>query len=150
MKRLFVSVAAIAVMTGSAMAGGWTGVYGGVYTGYFNGPDSGTVGVDLGANYELGQGFVIGGEVQGGYVYNYGDYELLGQGRLGYLLTNDVLLYGLVGGGNGAGVGVYSLGGGIEVMAPNNLSFAGELEGISTGSGFGYWRGVGKLNYHFN
>jgi outer membrane immunogenic protein len=104
--------------------------------GAFPGPGTvGTIGVVAGANFEVTDGFLLGGEFQGDALWNGGGFvgfDALFLGKIGAYLTDDVMLYGAGGGGWIANTPSYALGAGIEMAVAEQLSVRGEV--LATGT----------------
>lgn len=95
---------------------------------------TGTVGVVVGANFELTDGILAGVEFQGDALWNGGGFvgfDALFLGKLGAYLSDETLLYGTAGAGVINGTGSYGLGAGIELALAEQLS--GRVEGMVTG-----------------
>ena len=159
-RSLSLGVAAAALMVGGASAAdliipttpqpiyesagfNWEGMYAGVRAGgaFADGIDaSGVIGAGVGVNFLPADPFLLGVEVTGDYVF--GD-DIIDQGqffanlRAGAVVTDSVLVYALGGVGVAAGdfvgddtVGLYQLGGGVEVAVTDAITVRGELVGM--------------------
>ncbi len=121
---------------------GFEGFYAGVLLGgFFDGTTSYLVAPDVnafsigaaaGVNFYLTDSVVGGFEVQGsadwgtsGFVY-----DVLGLGRVGFAPADDLMVYGVAGGGIAASKTVYAFGGGVEVAAMDSFSVRGEILGL--------------------
>jgi outer membrane immunogenic protein len=117
----------------------WDGLYVGAQGGaQFGGATNGVVGGFAGVNFNTGAGFVAGVEMNGDYVWNgaFNAWEVLASGRVGALVTDDVLFYGKAGLGyrdtnnNGPAQGAtYAFGGGLEFAAADSVTIRGEVLG---------------------
>jgi outer membrane immunogenic protein len=128
----------------------WEGLYAGVRVGgQFNGADnvgqnyngypasstSGVLGAAVGVNFIPVDPFLIGAEVTGDYIWtpNFSTGEFFANLRAGAVVTDSVLVYAI--GGIGANnhtasnVGVYQLGGGVELAVTDSVSVRAELVG---------------------
>lgn len=162
MRKLLLGVAASVLMTSSALAvdlatpsyatgTNWDGFYAGIYGSYFDGPADFALGGIMGVNVEVDTDIIIGAEIQAGYYPSGGWYDLLAFGRLGYAISDDVLVFGMVGGGSGASTGVWAAGGGLEFMVMPNMSLRGEAQALGSWTGGGPWfRAAGSALWHFN
>ncbi|MDV3250830.1 hypothetical protein DevBK_05730 [Devosia sp. BK] len=128
----------------------WDGLYAGVRAGgqfvgtnqYGNilaGPSitQGVVGAAVGVNFLPVDPFLLGAEVTGDYVWGNGvsTGEFFANLRAGAVVTDSVLVYAIGGvgvqtGPNNAGsVGLYQLGGGVEVAVTDAITVRGEVVG---------------------
>ena len=92
----------------------------------------------IGYNYDFGNRVVAGGELD----LTYNPDSLWGatdattstlDGRLGYLVSEDVMVYGRAGGGyttGGAGSTVWDVGAGAEYMMQNGMTLRGEFDRV--------------------
>jgi len=146
-------------------AGGfdWDGLYAGVQLGgYFSDVDVfagappvlvdediafGVIGAHVGVNFVVADPVLLGLEVQGNWLWN-GDNdisagELLALGRLGAVVTDQVLVYAAGGvgwqfsddidfGGGDDSEAIYALGAGVEFAVTDSVSLRGELLGIGS------------------
>ena len=112
---------------------------------------AGSVGVVAGSNFSLTNAFIGGLEFQGDAIYNGGTtYDFLTLGRLGVVLTDNIMLYGDAGAGWVAGNGSYALGGGAEFALTNAFSVRGEILGLANwGSGLNTAKATAGILYHF-
>jgi outer membrane immunogenic protein len=95
----------------------------------------GTVGVVAGANFEVTDAFLLGGEFQGDALWNGGGFvgfDALFLGKIGAYLADDIMLYGSGGGGWVAGVGSYAFGAGLEMAVAEQISVRGEVMATGT------------------
>jgi opacity protein-like surface antigen len=95
----------------------------------------GTVGVVVGANFQLGDAILAGAEVQGDALWDntgFVGYNALLLGKLGVYLSDEVVVYGTGGGGLVDSTSSYALGAGIEMALADQVS--GRIEGMATGS----------------
>jgi outer membrane immunogenic protein len=138
----------------------WDGLYAGVQAGgFFSNYDVldaggavvdddigfGVVGAHVGVNFTVADPILAGVELQGNYEWN-GDNDIsLGEflvlGRLGAVVTDQVLVYAAAGVGyqfsddvvfaNGDdNIGIFALGGGVEFAVTDAVSLRGEILGI--------------------
>ncbi len=145
-------------------AGGfdWDGLYAGVQLGgYFSDIDVvdgagvlvdddiafGVIGAHVGVNFTVADPILLGVELQGNWLWN-GDNdisagELLALGRLGAVVTDQVLVYAAGGvgwqfsddidfGGGDDSEAIYALGAGVEFAVTESVSLRGELLGIGS------------------
>ena len=173
MKNLVIGVAAsLIVASGSAMAADlaiddqamamasqWDGAYAGlggiVYSSTTIAETGAGIAGILGVNKTVNDKFLLGGEVYaGGTVSSLGGpaYYVLGaEGRGGYLVSDNTLLYGaagveLEGGGNAFG----TRGGGVEFAATEQLSIDIEYKYfIGLNNSWGGHQVGASLNWHF-
>jgi outer membrane immunogenic protein len=105
----------------------------------------GVVGAHVGVNFTVADPILLGVELQGNYEWN-GDNDIsLGEflvlGRLGAVVTDQVLVYAAAGVGyqfsddvvfaNGDdNIGIFALGGGVEFAVTDAVSLRGEILGI--------------------
>jgi hypothetical protein len=95
----------------------------------------GTVGVVAGANFEVMEGFLLGVEAQADAVWNGGGITGVNGlllGKLGAYLSDDMIVYGNVGGGVINGVSSYAFGAGIEMAVADQISARAEVMGTGT------------------
>lgn len=113
------------------------GVYAGIYTGArFNPGTAALLGVAVGANFTLMDNFVVGLEGQGGAAFGTTtNYDALMLGHVGYEVSDDVLVYGALGGGWINGAGSYAAGFGADVMVVDQISLRGEILGTGAWGG---------------
>jgi len=98
---------------------------------------AGVVGAAVGVNFIPADPFLIGAEVTGDYVWYNGTSsgEFFANVRAGAVVTDSVLVYAIGGvgvqtGPNNAGsVGLYQLGGGVEVAVTDAITVRGEVVG---------------------
>ena len=108
----------------------------------------GVIGAHVGANFTVADPILVGIELQGNYAWNSDEDissgEFLALGRVGAVVTDQVLVYGAAGVGTkfsddidyslDAGVqdstGIYAFGGGVEVAVTDAISIRGEILGI--------------------
>lgn len=163
----------------------WDGLYAGVQAGgFFSNYDVftpagvlvesdlgfGVVGAHVGVNFTVADPILVGVELQGNYLWN-GDRdislgEFLALGRLGAVVTDQVLVYAAAGVGYqwgdslvtpGAGgddnIGIFALGGGVEFAVTDAVSLRGEILGIGDfengGDFFNGARATVGVSYHF-
>lgn len=122
-------------------AGGfdWSGAYAGVSLGGLFADESGLVlaGGVAGYNIIVADPILVGIEFQGTYDWEdiYHSTKLSANVRLGAIVTDDVLVYGIVGAGrystnvphNGS---FYQFGGGVELAVTDSVTVRGEVVGI--------------------
>lgn len=135
----------------SASSFSFDGLYLGATVGGLTGNRSaGTLGAVVGANFALQDALLGGLEFQADAVRS-GEtsYNVLTLGKLGVLLTSDIMLYADLGVGWIQGNGGYALGGGAEYALGNNFSVRGEILGLSEwGSGPGSAKATAGIVYH--
>lgn len=114
----------------------------------------GTVGVVAGANFALMDSVLAGLEFQGDTLWNAGGFagfDALLLGKLGMMLSDDMMVYGTGGGGWVAGAGSYAFGAGIELAVAEQMSVRAEALGTGT---FGSMPDGGKVTlgvlWHLN
>jgi outer membrane immunogenic protein len=123
----------------------WEGLYAGVRVGgeFFDsdvvGDDSDTLGViggAVGVNFIPADPFLIGAEVTADYVFGDDDVdfgEFFANVRAGAVVTDSVLVYALGGVGvatdDDDSVGLFQLGGGVELAVTDSITVRGELVG---------------------
>jgi len=152
LKSLALAAAATAALTGAASATDlmmsetpamtpamaadgfdWQGFYDGIYGGGFDltGGAFGIVGGWIGYNFMLGDRWVAGVEADGLYYLNgSGGWEVFANARLGYLVTDDVLLYKIAGIGRYSGGDIlYQLGVGAEFAVTDNVTVRAQVAG---------------------
>lgn len=111
----------------------WQGFYDGIYGGGFDltGSAFGIVGGWIGYNFMLGDHWV--GSVEGDGLYyldGSSDWEVFVNGRVGYLVTDDLLLYKIAGIGRFSdGDIIYQLGAGAEFALTDNITVRGQVTG---------------------
>jgi opacity protein-like surface antigen len=135
----------------------WNGTYAGLSIGgaTYDQNHYVTVGGFVGVNSEITQGVVAGAELQASaYFRNGSDYsgiDLLALGRLGAVLNDVVLAYGLAGGGTVDGYAGYAIGAGLEYAATEQVSLRLEAQrlGIFDDNDPFAKIGMGAL-FHFN
>jgi outer membrane immunogenic protein len=114
--------------------------------GAFPGPGgNGMLGVVVGANFAVTDAFLTGVEFQGDTVWNgAGFYGLnaLFLGKVGGYLSDDMIVYGTLGGGWLTGTPSYGIGAGVEMAIADQFSVRGEA--MATGSWGGGFNG-GKI-----
>ena len=159
LRTLAIATAAVAFMGGAAFAAdlsipetpylpestgfSWDGLYAGGGVGAYFADDiqtqltlNGVVGVNVAVD-----SFVLGAEVEGVYGFENDDedawFEFWLKGRAGYLITPDVLLYGVAGVGAPQFVDssqehycMFALGVGIEAAVSDSISIRGEVLGV--------------------
>lgn len=118
--------------------GFYLGAQGGGVIGGFS---AGSIGVVAGSNFTITDPVVAGLEFQANALFGgpTTDYDFFVLGRLGVVVTPDLLAYGEIGPGWRAGTGGYAIGGGGEYALTDMLSVKGEVQG------FGAW-GAGPSN----
>ena len=116
----------------------WNGIYFGKFV-FQNFSTFGTgyngIGKALGFNLELGQYFLVGGEVRAQanlQDFSFDSYSLVAVGRAGFILVDNFLIYAVGGAsftdfGGGSNVVESVFGGGVEVGLSDNLSLRGEI-----------------------
>lgn len=127
----------------------WEGLYAGVRVGgQFVGTDgtnhynnypvsstSGVLGAAVGVNFIPVDPFLIGAEVTGDYAWNnkFSTGEFFANLRAGAVVTDSVLVYAIGGLGvnnnSVSNVGVYQLGGGVELAVTDAITVRGEVVG---------------------
>lgn len=130
--------------------GFYAGIYGG---GLYNGAPAGVLGGVAGVNFELAPAVLGGVEVQAGGIKGGGALtgEAHALGRLGVILTDEVMLYGAAGAGIQGGTPVYDLGGGMEVAVGGPASIRGEVLGVGNwGAAPNQVRGTLGVLWHMN
>lgn len=138
---LATALAAALTLGTPALAGDIAGPYvGGALSAGFNAP---TVpdwegSAFVGFNFDFGNQLVAGGELD----LTYNPDSLWGatrattstlDGRVGYLVSQDVMVYGRAGGGytsGGVGSYVWDVGAGAEYMMPNGVTLRGEFDRV--------------------
>lgn len=98
----------------------------------------GTVGVVAGANFAIGDAFMLGAEAQVDVLWSgagFVGYDALLLGKVGGFLTDDMMIYGTGGGGVIGGVTSYALGAGIEMAIADQLSARAEVMATGTWGG---------------
>lgn len=121
LKRLVLS-AAVGLMAPVAQAADWEGAYIGGYGAVVNG-SSFFAGAQAGYNFSLGGGAYGGVEVDGMTNTAFSSWVGTVQGRLGYELAPDLLLYGQLGAGPSSGGSNWWLAGaGAQYAFVDNLS----------------------------
>lgn len=111
----------------------WEGFYFGVQKGYWLDEGAWSFNKVIGVNFLLGDNILAGVEATGGVITDFsGLVELEGylRGRVGLLVSDDVLIYKLGEVGWIGGTPTWALGGGIEFAATDNVSLRGEFRGI--------------------
>lgn len=164
-RSLTLGVAAVALMTAGAQAAdliipttpepiyesagfSWDGMYAGVNLGAQFSDDEGLdidttqilLGGAVGVNFTVADPIILGIELQGNYLFENDDFDDAGQllalGRVGAVVTDQVMVYGAVGAGmqfnDVDDEGIYALGGGVEVAVTDAVSVRGEILGIGT------------------
>lgn len=155
-RSLALGVAAVALASSSAFAAdlivpttpepimesagfSWDGLYAGVQGGgqFYTATSYGLVGAHVGANFTVAAPIVVGVEGTAEWIFNnnasFG--EFFANGRLGAVVTDQVMIYALAGTGvevNNAGTtfGTYQLGGGVEFAVTESVSVRGQLVGV--------------------
>jgi hypothetical protein len=134
----------------AAPAFDWSGIYFGVYGGYFWGPNVIQAGAQVGFNMVRGS-FLAGLELEAGPVFAGGafSYQAEADARLGFVLGQRFLLYGLAGIGIVNGIAYWAAGGGAEIGIGNALSVFAEGKYVAQLTGVGTGLIVqGGLNWH--
>ena len=145
----------------------WNGIYFGKYVfQYWSdlGAGNNGIGKALGVNLELGDYFLIGGEVRveasfDNFVYE--AFSLGAVGRAGFILADNFLIYAVGGAsytdlGGGLNVTESIFGGGLEVALGDNVSLRGEISHRECIGGNvaclvgGYNHGSVGVFWHFN
>jgi len=164
----------------------WDGLYAGVQVGgVFTNIDEaapgtetdlsfGVIGAHVGANFTVADPILVGIELQGNYAWNsdldISSGEFLALGRVGAVVTDQVLVYGAAGVGtkfsddidyesdgvfDGSSTGIYAFGGGVEVAVTDAISIRGEILGIgyfeddAADDFFDEARATVGVSYHF-
>ncbi|HWA17530.1 MAG TPA: hypothetical protein VG757_00905 [Devosia sp.] len=126
----------------------WDGVFFGIGA---SATDSGSLGIGgtVGVNKQSDQ--LVYGLLFDGALLSTGDVNLQASGRLGFLPTDEFLLYGLAGLGAHTTYGPYaSFGGGVEFALSDSMSIRAEAQhGIDLDTSIGYNVVVAGLNFHF-
>ncbi len=110
----------------------------GFYVGAYGGADmSGTMtpsaGGIAGANFVITDYILAGAEVQGGAKFGATtSYDVLMLGKLGYEISDNLMVYGAGGGGLINGVTSYAVGGGAEAIVIDQIGV--RAEALATGS----------------
>ncbi len=119
--------------------------------GLFGNTSAGSVGVVAGSNFTLQDAFIGGLEFQADAIYDGAtSYDLLALGRLGVVLTDNIMLYGDAGVGWVDGNGSFAVGGGAEFALGNSFSMRGEVLGLAQwGSGLNTAKATAGVLYHF-
>lgn len=150
-KSLALALAATAAMAGTASATDlmdytptaapvmadarfdWQGFYDGVFGGGFDltGSPWGIVGGWIGYNFTIGDRMVAGVEGEGLYYLDgSSDWEVFLNARLGYLVTDNVLLYKIAGIGRFSdGDSIYQVGAGAEFAVTDAITLRGQVTG---------------------
>jgi opacity protein-like surface antigen len=124
----------------------WEGPYAGVWVGGLTNPNVFALGVDLGVNVLLDDTLLAGVEGNLSWESN-STWSAQAHGRLGFVASDSVVLYGLAGVGYNSGTGSYiPLGVGAEFALADNVSLKAEYN-----YQWGPDRHVGKIgvNFHF-
>jgi hypothetical protein len=129
----------------------WSGMYFGVYGGWIS-LGAGQAGAQVGFNMQRGS-FVAGLELEAGAIFAGGafSYEVEADARLGFVLGERFLLYGLAGVGFFGTAGAYwAAGGGAEIAIRDALSVFAEGKAIGAfgGGGIAGYIVQGGLNWH--
>jgi outer membrane immunogenic protein len=117
----------------------WEGLYAGVQAGgqFYPANSFGLVGVHAGVNFIVADPILVGVEGSAEWIFNntgsFGEFFI--NGRLGAVVTDQVLIYALAGTGievNNVGTtfGTYQLGGGVEFAVTDSISVRGQLVGV--------------------
>lgn len=145
-------------------AGGfdWSGGYAGLLGGgvFADSTTNAAAGAFVGYNMIIADPILLGAEIT--YTYDwtegYHSTKIMGSARLGAVVTDSVLVYGL------AGVGLwatnlpdqgyaYELGGGVELAVTDSISVRGEVVGVGmfedSGDFFDWTRASVGIAYHF-
>lgn len=95
-----------------------------------------------GYNFNMGNGYVAGAEIDASFnpLSLWGPNAFTGtlDGRVGYVVTDDVMLYGRAGGGyttGGPGSAVWDIGGGAEYALTEKFTVRGELDRVDPFAG---------------
>jgi opacity protein-like surface antigen len=124
----------------------WEGPYAGLWVGGLTNPDVFALGVDLGVNVLLDDSLLAGVEANAAWESN-STWSVQAHGRLGFVASEQVVLYGLAGVGYNSATGGYiPLGVGAEFAVADNVSLKAEYN-----YQWGPNRHVGKVgvNFHF-
>ena len=98
--------------------------------GTFGSASIGSLGVVAGSNFDISDPIIAGIEFQGDYLFNgSASYDFYALGRLGVVVTNNLLAYGELGTGWVGGTTNYAFGGGLEYALTDTLSIKGEALG---------------------
>ncbi|MCW5722769.1 MAG: hypothetical protein KIS86_16655 [Devosia sp.] len=117
----------------------WEGLYAGVQVGgqFYTANSYGLIGAHVGVNFIVADPVLIGLEGTAEYITgNGGSFgEFFINGRLGAVVTDNVMIYALAGTGvevaNGGGTfGTYQLGGGVEFAVTDSISLRGQVVGV--------------------
>ena len=114
------------------------GFYAGLQLGGANVPGPGyvwTAGVVAGVNFALNQAILGGIEFQGGASWNgtgMTGADVLLLGHVGGYVTDQIMLYGALGGGWVSGTGSYAFGAGAEMPLTDQLAVRAEVLGTGT------------------
>lgn len=161
----------------------WDGLYAGVQAGgYFTNTDLtdaagaviddditfGVIGAHVGVNFTVADPIIVGLELQGNYLFNGDDDisagEFLALGRVGAVVTDQVLVYAAAGvgaqfsddivfEGGDDNQAIFALGGGVEFAVTDAVSIRGEVLGIGNfedgGDFFDGARATVGVSYHF-
>lgn len=186
MRSLVLGVSAAVLLAGAAQAAdlyipstpqpivesagfNWEGLYIGVQGGLIGSVESesendsaGLVGLHVGTNFLASGSFLLGLEGTAEYIFSdYSDSALfLINGRAGFLVTDDVLLYGIAGAGvlynvdSEDSTGVYQLGLGAEIAVSDNISLRGQVAGLggfddANDDLFDSYKATVGLSFHF-
>jgi outer membrane immunogenic protein len=112
----------------------WSGTYAGLSIGGATLDQNNyvTIGGFFGFNSKITQGVVAGAELQASAYFRngteYSGLDLLAVGRLGVVLNDVVLAYGLAGGGTVDGYAGYAIGAGVEYAATEQVSLRLEAQ----------------------
>lgn len=156
-RSLSLGVAAAALLAGGAQAADliipttpqpiyeaagfdWDGLYAGVNLGgvFYDGFDARvSLGAAVGVNFIVADPILLGAEVRADYLFENDDFlsagELLALGRIGAVVTDEVLVYAAAGVGTRFGdfdsYGVYALGAGVEFAVTDSVTVRGEVLG---------------------
>ena len=109
--------------------GFYLGAQGGGVVGGFQ---AGSIGVVAGSNFTVSDPVIAGIEFQADALLRGtgNTYDFYALGRLGVLVSSDLMAYAEAGPGWTAGVGGYAFGGGAEYALTDMLSVKGEVQGV--------------------
>jgi opacity protein-like surface antigen len=123
----------------------WEGPYAGLWVGGLTNPAVFALGADLGVNVLLDQSLLAGLEGNVSWESN-SSWSLQGHGRLGFVASEQAVIYGLAGfGWNSASGGYIPLGVGAEFAVADNLTLKAEYN-----YQWGPSRHVGKVGFNFH
>ena len=140
----------------------WEGLYAGVQGGgqFYPNLSYGLLGAHVGVNFIPSDPILLGLEVTGEAIFDGGSTfgEFFVNGRLGAVVSDQVLLYVLAGtgvevaSGGGGTFGTYQLGGGAEFAVTDSISLRGQLVGVGFYGDPDFFDGAKAtvgMSYHF-